>query len=309
MTTIQDFPVVKKTINGAIASVMGISILYPLDLMKTQLQIQNLNSGECRAPKMNILSLFRRTFKAEGILGLYKGSSVSYSLVVPEKALYMASNDFFRHHLSRGYSEPLSTGKSVLSGGLAAITTLTMTTPLELVKIQMQRSQLKTKSSPVSVFYNIFKTRGVTGLYQGLVATSCRELIFACTLFPVIAYIQSLAPTSPQLKNPWSFFAGLIAGSTAAVVSTPFDVVKTRLQAATSSEGSRFSGVWHTGRQIYSQEGLRGLMKGGLCRVMILAPMFGILEMVYLLNIAERVFGTQYRASEQANGKRAIRVD
>lgn len=299
MTPRSDFPVMTKTVNGAISSIIGISILYPLDLMKTRLQIQKIDS---RIPKATIFSLFRNTIKTEGLLGLYKGSSISYSLVVPEKALYMASNDFFRHHLSAGYTEPLSAGKSIMAGGLAASTTLSLQTPLELVKIQMQRSQSKSKPSPVRIFSNILKTRGPTGLYQGLVATGCREVVFACTLFPLIAYIEDRGPKGPQkLKSSWSFLSGLIAGSTAALVSTPFDVIKTRLQTANKFESfGKYSGVWDAGRKICRTEGFRALMKGGLCRVMILAPMFGILETVYLLNIAEHVFDVRNTSKENS---------
>lgn len=54
---------------------------------------------------INILILFRfdcfkKTYKAEGYFGMYRGSAVNILLITPEKAIKLAANDFFRHHLT-----------------------------------------------------------------------------------------------------------------------------------------------------------------------------------------------------------------
>lgn len=45
---------------------------------------------------------FKRTYRAEGYLGMYKGSAVNILLITPEKAIKLTANDTFRHYLSTG---------------------------------------------------------------------------------------------------------------------------------------------------------------------------------------------------------------
>lgn len=45
---------------------------------------------------------FKKTYKAEGYFGMYKGSAVNILLITPEKAIKLTANDTFRHYLSLG---------------------------------------------------------------------------------------------------------------------------------------------------------------------------------------------------------------
>jgi solute carrier family 25 (mitochondrial glutamate transporter), member 18/22 len=50
---------------------------------------------------INLISLdcFIKTFRNEGFLGMYKGSSVNLLLITPEKAIKLVANDGFRYLL------------------------------------------------------------------------------------------------------------------------------------------------------------------------------------------------------------------
>ena len=45
----------------------------------------------------SMLDCFRKTYRAEGFKGMYRGSAVNILLITPEKAIKLAANDFFRH--------------------------------------------------------------------------------------------------------------------------------------------------------------------------------------------------------------------
>uniref|UniRef100_A0A8D8ALX4 Mitochondrial glutamate carrier 1 n=1 Tax=Culex pipiens TaxID=7175 RepID=A0A8D8ALX4_CULPI len=88
-----------KIINGGIAGIIGVSCVFPLDLVKTRLQNQQIKSnGEKMYTSM--LDCFKKTYKAEGYFGMYRGSAVNILLITPEKAIKLAANDFFRHKLT-----------------------------------------------------------------------------------------------------------------------------------------------------------------------------------------------------------------
>ena len=47
----------------------------------------------------SMLDCFKKTYKAEGYFGMYRGSAVNILLITPEKAIKLAANDYFRHRL------------------------------------------------------------------------------------------------------------------------------------------------------------------------------------------------------------------
>lgn len=45
-------------------------------------------------------------------------------------------------------------------------------------------------------------------------------------------------------------------------------------------------------RKTLKNEGITAFFKGGLCRMIVIAPLFGIAQMVYFLGVAETILGT-----------------
>jgi solute carrier family 25 glutamate transporter 18/22 len=75
----------------------------------------------------------------------------------------------------------------------------------------------------------------------------------------------------------------------------PFDVVKTRLQALTKAEGERvYSGITDAIIKTMKYEGPLAFFKGGACRMIVIAPLFGIAQMVYFLGVAEAMLGIKH---------------
>lgn len=69
-------------------------------------------------------------------------------------------------------------------------------------------------------------------------------------------------------------------------------VVKTRLQVLKRAQGeSSYSGVGDAFKSILRKEGISAFFKGAGCRVMVIAPLFGIAQTVYLLSVAEYLLG------------------
>lgn len=46
-------------------------------------------------------------------------------------------------------------------------------------------------------------------------------------------------------------------------------------------------------RKTLKHEGPQAFFKGGLCRMIVIAPLFGIAQMVYFLGVAETLLGTK----------------
>ncbi|KAL2724355.1 mitochondrial glutamate carrier 1 [Vespula squamosa] len=189
------FKLLPKIINGGIAGIIGVSVVFPLDLVKTRLQNQVIGPhGERMYSSM--FDCFKKTYKAEGYFGMYKGSGVNILLITPEKAIKLTANDTFRHYLSTGPGQQLPLQREMLAGGLAGACQIVITTPMELLKIQMQDAAGKTvpKVSALSLTKDLLRQRGILGLYQGTGATALRDVTFSVIYFPLFARLNNLGP-------------------------------------------------------------------------------------------------------------------
>ncbi|XP_076166651.1 mitochondrial glutamate carrier 1 [Ptiloglossa arizonensis] len=298
------FQLLPKIINGGIAGIIGVSVVFPLDLVKTRLQNQVIGPNGERMYK-SMLDCFVKTYKAEGYFGMYKGSAVNILLITPEKAIKLTANDTFRHYLSKGPGQKLPIEREMLAGGLAGACQIIVTTPMELLKIQMQDAgrvaaaarkagKTVTKVSALSITKDLLQKRGILGLYQGTGATALRDVTFSVIYFPLFARLNDIGPKREDGSAVFwcSFLAGCVAGSTAALFVNPFDVIKTRLQVIKKAPGEpTYNGVFDCISKTMRNEGLTAFFKGGACRMIVIAPLFGIAQTVYYLGVAERLLG------------------
>ena len=54
-----------------------------------------------------------------------------------------------------------------------------------------------------------------------------------------------------------------------------------------------FQLIYIISSKILQQEGPKALFKGAACRMMVMAPLFGIAQTVYYIGVAEKVLGLQ----------------
>ncbi|KAJ8965814.1 hypothetical protein NQ314_003881 [Rhamnusium bicolor] len=217
---------------------------------------------------------------------MYRGSAVNILLITPEKAIKLAANDFFRYNLQTK-DRTLPMYRQMLAGGLAGLCQIVITTPMELLKIQMQDAGRVAAQALLAteLAVGLLRQHGILGLYKGTGATMLRDVSFSVIYFPLFATLNDLGPRK-------SDGSGCTAGSFAALTVNPFDVIKTRLQALTKAEGERsYSGIGNAFVNILRYEGPTAFFKGGACRMIVIAPLFGIAQTVYYLGVAEYLLG------------------
>merc|ERR1712150_332470 len=120
--------------------------------------------------------------------------------------------------------------------------------------------------------------------------------------FPLFANLNQLgprkAPDSTEAVFWWSFISGCAAGSISAAVVNPADVVKTRLQLLNKGAGEEnHGGIVDAFTKILKNEGPSAFFKGAMVRMIVIAPLFGIAQMVYFFGIAEALLGYEKKKS------------
>jgi hypothetical protein len=124
-------PLSVKLACGAFAGIVGTSLIYPLDMVKTRIQNSNLNAAQ----------IVKDIYKNNGIKGFYRGLFANLVGISPEKAIKLAVNDYVREYYAQELNVdeaqlPLKNG--VLAGIAAGFCQVIVTNPMEMTKIQMQ---------------------------------------------------------------------------------------------------------------------------------------------------------------------------
>ncbi|KAL2899595.1 Mitochondrial carrier protein CoAc1 [Bienertia sinuspersici] len=83
---------------GALAGLFGQTFTYPLDVVRRQMQVENLQHGE--AKYRNTMEGFRRIVQNQGWRQLFAGLSINYIKVVPSVAIGFTTYDVMKSWLN-----------------------------------------------------------------------------------------------------------------------------------------------------------------------------------------------------------------
>ncbi|OJD12663.1 hypothetical protein AJ78_06785 [Emergomyces pasteurianus Ep9510] len=271
---------------GSIAGAFGAFMVYPIDLVKTRMQNQrSARVGE--KLYSNSLDCARKVIRNEGVLGLYSGVVPQLIGVAPEKAIKLTVNDLVRGSFTDKQTGKIGLPWEIFAGGAAGGCQVVFTNPLEIVKIRLQVQGEIAKSvegAPRRSAMWIVKNLGLMGLYKGASACLLRDVPFSAIYFPTYAHLKSdfFGETSTKkLSIIQLLTAGAIAGMPAAYLTTPCDVIKTRLQVEARKGETKYTSLRHCATTIMKEEGFKAFFKGGPARILRSSPQFGFTLAAY----------------------------
>ncbi|PSK51608.1 hypothetical protein B9Z65_2875 [Elsinoe australis] len=264
---------------GSLAGAFGAFMVYPIDLVKTRMQ----NQRAARVGQLlykNSIDCFQKVIKNEGVKGLYSGVLPQLVGVAPEKAIKLTVNDLVRGKFSDPKTGAINLSAEILAGGSAGACQVVFTNPLEIVKIRLQVQGEVAKSQGVerrSAMW-IVRNLGLVGLYKGANACLLRDVPFSAIYFPTYNHLKrdyfGESPTK-KLGILQLLTAGAIAGMPAAYLTTPCDVIKTRLQVEARKGDTTYTSLTHCAKTVFKEEGFKAFFKGGPARILRSSPQFG----------------------------------
>ena len=166
--------------------------------------------------------------------------------------------------LMQALPPPPNVALNAAAGGLSGFCQVVATCPMEVMK---QRAMLDDKRTKVSL----------TDLFHGMNATWLRDIPFSAIYFSLASYLHAAALASGGNKVVATVFSGLAAGAISSFVTTPFDVIKTRIQC---EEEVKYC-ISDMAKIIYKEDGLAGFFSGGTARVGKIGPAMCINVAVY----------------------------
>ncbi|KAF8273599.1 mitochondrial carrier domain-containing protein [Lactarius quietus] len=299
---------------GAIAGVSEILTFYPLDVVKTRMQLVHGKSS------IGLVGSFKAIIREEGIGRLYRGLVPPLLLEAPKRATKFAANDFWGTTFKKLSGETEMTQQlSIITGCSAGATESFVVVPFELVKIKLQdKSLASTYKGPLDVVRQVVRKDGILGLYAGMEATFWRHLWWNGGYFGTIFQVRSMLPKaeSPQGELLNNFISGSVGGFVGTALNTPyvescsllhiavlnsitrFDVVKSRIQGAEKIPGviPKYNWTYPALVTMFHEEGAAALYKGFVPKVLRLAPGGGVLLLVveFTLGVFRKALGPPY---------------
>jgi len=209
---------------------------------------------------------------------------LSYRLIgVPSSTVYMLTYD----HLLRNVLPPLIPSPTLapLVAGVTARTCLTsLLSPLELVRTNLQSTpkspdQPHTLSSVLGSIRRVVRQQGIVFLWRGLGPTLWRDVPFSGIYWAGYEAWKRQFESHGKTGAYVAFASGAISGTTASLLTSPFDVLKTRRQALLMSGTlpSRETATIPLCLRIMRTEGASALFAGALPRTAKIAPACGIM--------------------------------
>ncbi|NWZ70921.1 S2539 protein, partial [Acrocephalus arundinaceus] len=299
------------------AAPRGKCFLYCNGLMDHLYVCQNGNgcSAWYKAPGhfTGTLDAFVKITRNEGIKSLWSGLPPTLVMAVPATVIYFTAYDQLRDYLhtrmgSWNHYIPL------LAGALARLGAVTVISPLELIRTKMQSQQLSYSELRLCIQSAVAQD-GWLSLWRGWGPTVLRDVPFSgmaggtagwgprgwwCLLTgvscpPALYWFNYELVRTWLCRQPWldgatfmvSFTSGAISGTVAAVLTLPFDVVKTQRQIELGDSevhpvtASKRSSTWLLMQRIRAESGTRGLFAGFLPRVIKVAPACAIMISTY----------------------------
>jgi hypothetical protein len=235
----QDDSIITHLIGGGLAGLVADGVVHPIDTVRARLMTSSSTlSKSATTTLVNIAS-------KEGIGALYRGFSAVAVGTIPGHALYFAGYEWSKKTLNRmiGAKTDSNFFVHLASGFVADIFGALAWNPMDVVK---QRLQVQKANPLSSVQYSgsmdavkkIIQQDGIKGLFRGMGASILTYGPYVSLYFALYEQMKIFAAsdrmfgTHDVAKLPFYIYllgaAG--AGSISAAVTTPLDVIKTRIQ-------------------------------------------------------------------------------
>ncbi|KAK0387775.1 hypothetical protein NLU13_4020 [Sarocladium strictum] len=220
---------------GCCSGIIATTCVQPIDTIKVRMQLADRSLR-----RVTIWSTARGLLAEGGVLKLYQGLSAAIlrSLVYGTMRLGLFST--FEKEMTRRARErgtTLSFGERSLAGVGAGAIAAVAGNPTEVILIRMQADGLKPLdqqarySSAFDALRRIASNEGILALWKGAGPTLIRAMSINFGQLTCFSEAKNQLQEHTSLSTPArTALAAGIAGCSGALVSQPFDFVKTRLQ-------------------------------------------------------------------------------
>mmetsp|Transcript_19035 Transcript_19035/g.34414 ORF Transcript_19035/g.34414 Transcript_19035/m.34414 type:complete len:299 (+) Transcript_19035:58-954(+) len=261
----------------------------PVDVVKVHMQMQGEGS-RARSPVRGFLGVGREIWQRHGGEGLLRGVQASVLRELSYSGIRLGLYEPVKQAL--GAKDPKTTPLwlKITAGALTGAGGSLIANPLDLVKVRMQappKEGLPTYGSALSALVAIGKEGGWIGLYRGAGPTVKRAALLTGSQVPSYDHAKHYLLNHGIMTegHRCHFVCSMFAGVVAALVTSPIDLVKSRMMVqpvdATTQQGLLYSSTGDCLMKVARAEGPLGLYKGFHAQWLRIGPHTTISLMVF----------------------------
>jgi solute carrier family 25 iron transporter 28/37 len=267
---------------GAAAGIMEHCIMYPVDCVKTRMQVL---VPDPRANYRNVYDALTRIVRHEGMRNTVRGISAVVGGAGPAHALYFATYEQLKKQLSNkpgGNGTPLTQG---IAGAGATLLHDAVMNPVDVIKQRMQVFGSPYKTC-MECGRTVIFSEGYRAFYRSYTTQLTMNIPFQSIHFIMYEFCQDRLNVDRTYKPSTHILSGAVAGGIAAAITTPLDVCKTLLNtqercAINKQEQGSIQGLRHAIKTVHEFQGKRGFFNGLSARVIYQMPSTAISWSVY----------------------------
>jgi solute carrier family 25 S-adenosylmethionine transporter 26 len=267
---------------GSFATALGDFLMHPLDTIKIMQQSGKVKGG--------LFQVARQIFKDSGIAGFYPGVTAYVMGDGLSGAVKFASFEVSKKWLEERTDESQHGMVQFLCAAGAMIACSVVLVPGEVIKTRMQAGTIDNMFAGIA---SIVKNDGIAGLYQGYFSTLLRDVPYTMLELGLYENIKSSIQRYNQrqqqqqnggkgagkdvvLSRKDELIAAAITGGITGYLTTPLDVIKTKLMLA--SGGAAAPGFMAVLAETYKS---REVFLGVVARVSWILPFTAFYLPVY----------------------------
>ncbi|KAJ2861012.1 hypothetical protein GGI22_002564 [Coemansia erecta] len=280
-----NWPLVKKPhppfYFGGFAACAANFFTHPLDLLKVRLQTVKGAAG-----KHGLSHVVKTIYTEQGVLGFYNGISAAVLRQMTYSMARFATYDMMKKKLAlEDGSLPFyrMAFAGVVAGGVGGI----CGTPADIVLVRLQNDgslpveKRRNYKNAFDGLFRIAREEGGKGLFKGAIPNVSRAMLMTGGQLCSYDAFKQLLLSTPYFNDglPLHFSASFLAGFVATTITSPFDVVKTRIMNA--GPASPYKNLLQAMVVIVKEEGPLALYKGWTPSFVRMAPQT-ILTFIFL---------------------------
>lgn len=261
----------RVTLSACASAVTSLCIGYPLDKLKTLLQVHKFNSTA---------SALKSTIYHEGFRGLYTGIA---PLLVTSTALRVLAWNLFNNGKTK-LKDLKVTGvlSSVIAGGGTGCIVSIASSPIDLLKVQRQLCRIEgiADKSFFKWVGDAVRSGGIRSLYRGYRLQLPMDCLGTMVYFGVYESVKNFGRDGEGKPRVLvSIAGGALAGCSSWTVVFPLDLVKSLVQREGLTNGTK--SITSLVKERYLEMGFRGFYRGLSMQLIRAVPVHALNFLVY----------------------------
>jgi len=259
---------------GATGAVLANALVYPLDIVKTRLQVQIKRKPDDSTPLTvnsvhyaSTMDALSKIVDDEGLMGLYSGINGALIGVASTNFAYFYWYSVVRtlYLSTQTLPKPPTTAIELSLGAVAGAVAQVFTIPVSVVTTRQQTQPKIERKGLLDTGREVVNSEdGWTGLWRGLKASLVLVVNPAITYGAYQRLKDLIYPGKTHLRPFEAFFLGALSKSIATIVTQPLIVAKVGLQSRPppARQGKPFKSFVEVMKFIIENEGPLALFKG-----------------------------------------------